>query len=36
MDEPIRRFTHAIEPSRLALSNIGETFELPEHTAGPR
>jgi L-ascorbate metabolism protein UlaG (beta-lactamase superfamily) len=28
MDEPIRRFERAIEPERLALSHIGETFEL--------
>jgi L-ascorbate metabolism protein UlaG (beta-lactamase superfamily) len=28
MDEPIRRFKRAIEPARIALSHIGETFEL--------
>lgn len=30
MDEPIRRFLHAIEPERVALKEIGETFTLPD------
>jgi L-ascorbate metabolism protein UlaG (beta-lactamase superfamily) len=34
MREPIERFTRAIDPSRVALTDIGETFVLPE--AGPR
>ena len=29
MDEPIRRFRRALEPDRVALSEVGETFELP-------
>jgi len=32
MDEPIRRFRQAIDPSRIALSEIGETFELANST----
>ena len=30
MDEPIRRFRHAIDPGRIALSEVGETFVLPQ------
>jgi L-ascorbate metabolism protein UlaG (beta-lactamase superfamily) len=30
LDEPIRRFTTALAPERLALRRIGETFVLPE------
>jgi L-ascorbate metabolism protein UlaG (beta-lactamase superfamily) len=30
MDEPIRRFRHALPEARLALSQVGETFELPD------
>src|SRR5215467_9595349 len=29
MDEPIRRFRNALEPDRVALSEVGETFVLP-------
>jgi len=29
MDEPIRRFRNALEPDRIALTEVGETFELP-------
>jgi L-ascorbate metabolism protein UlaG (beta-lactamase superfamily) len=29
MGEPIRRFTAAIDPRRIALTDIGETFTLP-------
>jgi len=29
MDEPIRRFQKALEPERVALSEVGETFRLP-------
>jgi len=29
MDEPIRRFTSALEPDRVALTEVGETFQLP-------
>jgi L-ascorbate metabolism protein UlaG (beta-lactamase superfamily) len=29
MDEPIRRLRRALEPERLALSEVGETFVLP-------
>ena len=29
MDEPIRRFKKALEPERVALSEVGETFRLP-------
>jgi L-ascorbate metabolism protein UlaG (beta-lactamase superfamily) len=29
MDEPIRRFRRALEPDRVALTEVGETFELP-------
>jgi hypothetical protein len=31
MQEPIQRFTHALsdEPERIALTEIGQTFELP-------
>src|SRR5262249_4064103 len=32
MAEPIRRFVRALPASRLALSSIGETFVLPEHS----
>jgi L-ascorbate metabolism protein UlaG (beta-lactamase superfamily) len=28
MDEPIRRFRRALEPDRIALTEVGETFEL--------
>ncbi len=28
MDEPIRRFRRALEPGRVALTEVGETFEL--------
>ncbi len=28
MDEPIRRFKRALEPNRVALTQVGETFEL--------
>jgi hypothetical protein len=30
MDEPIQRFTRALPGARVALSNIGETFVLPD------
>ena len=30
MDEPIQRFREVVEPGRIALSQIGQTFELPE------
>jgi L-ascorbate metabolism protein UlaG (beta-lactamase superfamily) len=30
MNEPIERFTRALPGSRIALSNIGETFVLPD------
>ena len=30
MDEPIQRFRRALPAARIALSNIGETFILPE------
>jgi L-ascorbate metabolism protein UlaG (beta-lactamase superfamily) len=30
MDEPIQRFTRALPGARIALSNIGETFVLPD------
>jgi L-ascorbate metabolism protein UlaG (beta-lactamase superfamily) len=30
MDEPIQRFTRALEPRRIALTSIGQTFVLPE------
>jgi len=29
MDEPLRRFERALEPDRIALREIGETFVLP-------
>jgi len=29
MDEPIRRFRQALEPERVALTEVGETFVLP-------
>ena len=29
MDEPIRRFRNALEPDRVALTEVGETFQLP-------
>ena len=29
MDEPIRRFRKALEPDRVALTEVGESFELP-------
>ena len=29
MDEPIRRFTKAIDPERVALTEIGQTFRMP-------
>lgn len=29
MDEPIRRFRHALAPDRIALTEIGETFVVP-------
>src|SRR6185312_5464060 len=29
MDEPIRRFTKAIDPARIALTEIGQTFRMP-------
>jgi L-ascorbate metabolism protein UlaG (beta-lactamase superfamily) len=29
VDEPIRRFTSALEPDRVALTEVGETFQLP-------
>jgi len=29
MEEPIRRFVRALAPERIALQEIGETFELP-------
>jgi L-ascorbate metabolism protein UlaG (beta-lactamase superfamily) len=29
MDEPIRRFRKAIDPARIALSEVGETFVVP-------
>jgi len=28
IDEPIRRFRRALEPDRVALTDVGETFEL--------
>ena len=31
MDEPIRRFRKALDPARVALSEVGETFVLPSH-----
>jgi L-ascorbate metabolism protein UlaG (beta-lactamase superfamily) len=30
MDEPIQRFKRALPPSRIALSDVGETFVLPD------
>jgi L-ascorbate metabolism protein UlaG (beta-lactamase superfamily) len=30
VDEPIRRFTDALEPHRVALTEVGETFVLPK------
>jgi L-ascorbate metabolism protein UlaG (beta-lactamase superfamily) len=36
MDEPIQRFTRALPGSRIALSNIGETFVLPHTPAHDR
>jgi L-ascorbate metabolism protein UlaG (beta-lactamase superfamily) len=30
MDEPIRRFRKALEPGRVALAEVGETFVLPD------
>jgi hypothetical protein len=30
MNEPIERFTRALPGTRIALSNIGETFVLPD------
>jgi len=30
MDEPIQRFRRALPAARIALSNIGETFVLPD------
>jgi hypothetical protein len=33
MDEPIQRFTRALPGARIALTNIGETFVLPDTPA---
>jgi hypothetical protein len=33
MGEPIQRFRRALPAARIALSNIGETFVLPEGPA---
>jgi L-ascorbate metabolism protein UlaG (beta-lactamase superfamily) len=30
MDEPIQRFMRALPAARIALSNVGETFVLPD------
>jgi len=35
MDEPIRRFRKAIDPRRIALSEVGETFVLPQALSVP-
>jgi hypothetical protein len=32
MDEPIRRFAHALTRDRIAFREIGETFVLPDAT----
>jgi L-ascorbate metabolism protein UlaG (beta-lactamase superfamily) len=36
MDEPIQRFTTALERSRVALTSIGETFVLPDPSTSVR